>query len=201
MKLKLLTFCILFGVLTSCSKPTGSLSGNLYWNYNDYVGNKPDAGAKIKIYSLENNTSDSLYSIITDINGNYKIENIAEGKYILIANSKNTFSSPRTLLENLQLHSKELEKIQIRLDIENQIEPLKNLKLLTDLTSDKPSEFQKNNRELNDRMSTIIQNFTPKEKQKLGLDMSFDNSIYIKEFKVEAKKNITENIDFGYKNN
>ena len=201
MKLKLLTFVILTGVLTSCSKPNGSLSGNVYWKYNDYIGSQPDAGSKIRIYSLDKNTSDSLYSIITDINGNYKIENIAEGEYVLIANSKNTFSSPRTLLENLQLHTKELEKIQISLGIHYRLEPLKNLKLLTDLTAGQPSEFKKNNTELNDRMSTIIQNFTTREKQKLGLDISFDNSIYIKEFKVESKQNITENIDFGYKNN
>jgi hypothetical protein len=31
----------------------GTLTGNAYWKYNNYVGNKPDAGAEVTLYSLD----------------------------------------------------------------------------------------------------------------------------------------------------
>jgi hypothetical protein len=105
---KTILICILIFSIISCSKPSGSLSGNVYWKYNDIIGNKPDAGTTIKLYDKENKLINSNYSVTTDIDGNYKIDNIKSGLYLMIANSKNTTSSPRTILENLQLHENEL---------------------------------------------------------------------------------------------
>jgi hypothetical protein len=103
----------IFLTFISCNKPTSTLTGNIFWKYNNYVGNKPDAGAKINIYSLDENPKDSVYSTIADINGNFKIENINSGQYFLVVNSKNTKSLPETHLENIKRNSENLSKLFI----------------------------------------------------------------------------------------
>lgn len=198
-------FSLIFTVLfftVSCTKSTGSLSGNVYWKYNDIIGNKPDAGTTIKLYDVKNKSNESLYSITTDIDGNYKLDNISSGSYIIVVNSKNTFSSPRTIFENLQAHEKELEFLNFNIRVySNQVDQLGNLKLLTELSANEPLEFEKNNEELNSRFSSIIQQFPNDVKGKLNIKNGYDNSIYIKEIKIENSKNTIENIDFGFKNN
>jgi len=52
--LTFLAILLAAGCSTFSKKPTemGSLKGNVFWKYNNYVGNKPDAGTSIKLYSL-----------------------------------------------------------------------------------------------------------------------------------------------------
>ena len=203
MNLKKLILIFTVGFLyVSCTESNGSLSGNVFWKYNDIVGNKPDAGTTIQLYNIKNPSQESVYSITTDIDGNYKIDNISSGSYIIVANSKNTYSSPRTIIENLQSHEKELNFLNFNIGIySDQINQLSNLKLLTDLNADNQLEYEKYNKELNSRFSSIIHQFPEDVKKKLNISSGYDNSIYIKEIKIEDSKNTTENIDFGFKNN
>lgn len=201
LKVIILIYVVCFFTI-SCTKSTGSLSGNVYWKYNDIVGNKPDAGTTIKLFDINSESKEPIYSITTDIDGNYKLDNINSGTYIIIANSRNTFSSPRTIFENLLTHEKELKILNFNIGIySNQINQLGNLKLLTDLTVNEPLEFEKNNDELNSRFSAIIQQFPESIRDKLNIKIGYDNSIYIKKINIEDSKNTTENIDFGFKNN
>lgn len=41
---KLLLLFVGAALLTACKKDPGSVSGNVYYKFNDYVGNKPDGG-------------------------------------------------------------------------------------------------------------------------------------------------------------
>jgi len=185
---------VLFSIV-SCSKP-GSINGNVFWKYNDYVGNKPDSGATITIYSLDENPKDSVYTTTTDINGNYKIENIAPGEYFFVANSKNTKSSPINHLENLKKHSGEIKKL-FNFNIESYtLDNLKNLILLNSLNVGDPEHVQ-TEKELNDKIAEIIQSFPNHLKSKVGLDTGFDNSITFKKIKVIKDRANVENIDFG----
>jgi hypothetical protein len=197
-KLIIVTFFLTF---ISCNKTPSTLTGNIFWKYNNYVGNKPDAGAKISIYSLDENPKDSVYTTIADINGNFKIENINPGEYFLIVNSKNTKSLPSTHLENIKINSKNLSK----LFIENlhfylgEFDSVKssNLHLLNEINVENIKEHNETNKQLNDKFSNIIQSFPNKFKTKLNLQTGYDNAIYFKKINIAEDKSVIENIDFG----
>lgn len=77
----------------------GSLKGNVFWKYNNYVGNKPDAGTSIKLYSLLDTSY--LETATCDVQGNYSIDSVPTGYYLLIISSKATTESPSSALKNL----------------------------------------------------------------------------------------------------
>ena len=77
--------------LFSCKPKPGSLAGNAYWKYNDYVGNKPDAGADVYLFSTD--TSKSPLKTTSDVQGNFALNNLAPGKYLLVVSSKATNAS------------------------------------------------------------------------------------------------------------
>jgi hypothetical protein len=87
----------------------GSLKGNVYWKYNNYVGNKPDAGSTIKLYSLY----DTAYqeTATCDVLGNYSIDSVPAGEYILIVASKTTNESPSDALTNTYVNGPLLKSI------------------------------------------------------------------------------------------
>jgi hypothetical protein len=87
----------------------GSLNGNVFWKYNNYVGNKPDASSEIYIYSLE----DSLlhYEATADVRGDFRIDSIPTGQYLVIVKSKNTTSDGYTLYLGLDNNSMYLDKL------------------------------------------------------------------------------------------
>ena len=87
----------------------GSLKGNIFWKYNNYVGNKPDAGSSIKLYSLFDTSY--LETATADIQGNYSIDSIPSGEYILIVGSKATTESPFSALTNVYLNAPFLKTI------------------------------------------------------------------------------------------
>jgi|HubBroStandDraft_4_1064222.scaffolds.fasta_scaffold152660_2 hypothetical protein len=79
--------CFLMLLPTFSFAQTGVLSGNAYWKYNDYVGNKADAGSEVYLYY------DSITAPIKtecDLQGNFKIDNLKSGTYLLLIKSKNT---------------------------------------------------------------------------------------------------------------
>ena len=89
----------------------GSLTGNAYWKYNNYVGNKPDAGAEVILYSLDTIRRDLKFEATADVQGNYKIDRIPPGKYFLIVRSKNATDCPDSHLSNLKIYSSYLKQL------------------------------------------------------------------------------------------
>lgn len=104
-------FVLLF--VTSCKskKPIeyGSLTGNIYWKYNNFVGNRPDAGSSVDIYSL----TDSTIHLQTtaDVRGDYRFDSLPTGRYLAIIQSKNTTKSAKDNLRDIYINSPYLERI------------------------------------------------------------------------------------------
>lgn len=98
--------------LIGCSqhnKDFGSLLGNIYWKYNNFVGNRPDAGSRIDIYSLTDSTI-RLHTI-ADVRGDYRFDSIPVGEYIAIVQSKSTTKSAKDNLGELYMSSPYLERV------------------------------------------------------------------------------------------
>lgn len=87
----------------------GDIKGVVTWQYNTYVGTKPDTGAKIALIPVnEDNTKDnSLFSLLiqqipqgengiytgkADGYGSYEIDNVPAGQYYMLMVSSNTTS-------------------------------------------------------------------------------------------------------------
>ncbi|TWW02101.1 carboxypeptidase-like regulatory domain-containing protein [Chitinophaga pinensis] len=84
------------------------MAGNVFWKYNDYVGNKPDAGATVALYS----TKDTIkHKATCDVNGNFKFDKINVGNYILVVTSKSTNASPKDHLQNIIDHFAEVNYV------------------------------------------------------------------------------------------
>jgi len=96
---KVLPFCLLAFILVSCKPNFGSLTGNAYWKYNNYVGNKPDAGSKAYLFSQD--TSKAPLETTCDVQGNFKFDKVETGDYMLVVESKNTTTSASDQLEEM----------------------------------------------------------------------------------------------------
>lgn len=93
---------------SSCRPKLGSVAGNVFWEYNKYVGNKPDAGAHIALYSLKDT---SVIYGQCDILGNFRIDGVPVGQYVVIVRSKNTNASASDHLRNVLGHLPEIKAI------------------------------------------------------------------------------------------
>ena len=97
------------GVLAVCNVTvkikTGSISGNVTYKYNNYVGNKPDTGTVVfliskKVTSLPDSMGygwtmdvddyEGVYATEVDGSGNYILNDIPVGEYYIVLISKNT---------------------------------------------------------------------------------------------------------------
>jgi hypothetical protein len=67
---------------------TGSISGNAYWKYNDFVGNKADAGSEVYLFYPD--TSKVPLNTQCDVQGNFKFDKLEDGNYLVLIVSKNT---------------------------------------------------------------------------------------------------------------
>jgi hypothetical protein len=99
---KLLLF-LLF-ISSACLGQSGKISGNVFWKYNDYVGNKPDAGSEITALKLNN--PNIKYSATADVSGNYIIPTMDTGNYIVVIKSASTHADPNTSYQKLLIYSK-----------------------------------------------------------------------------------------------
>ena len=97
------------GVLAVCNVTvkikTGSISGNVTYKYNNYVGNKPDTGTVVfliskKVTSLPDSMGygwtwdvddyEGIYATEVDGSGNYILNDIPVGEYYIVLISENT---------------------------------------------------------------------------------------------------------------
>lgn len=65
---------------------TGTITGSAFWKYNDYVGNKADAGSDIYLYTP---TRSAPTTTQCDFQGNFKFDNLRPGEYLVVIKSKN----------------------------------------------------------------------------------------------------------------
>lgn len=93
---------------TQISSGTGNLKGLLTWQYNEYIGTKPDVGANIILIPAQSKGIDDsflglvlkttpqgnngVYTGVADGYGNYQIDDIPSGEYVMLLVSKNTNS-------------------------------------------------------------------------------------------------------------
>lgn len=129
MKKVVLLLVILSFAFTSCKKEPGSLSGNVYWKYNDYVGNKPDAGSEVFLYDTTFTTE--LRKVTTDVQGNWKLENIPVGEYYLLIRSNNTTNSPDINFREL-IHGLRRVNFHFSDVIKNKVKKIEKVGLLSD---------------------------------------------------------------------
>jgi len=90
-------------------KEYGSLSGNVFWKYNNYVGNRPDASADVTVFNLEDTTVQ--YSSKVDMRGDFGIDSVQAGKYLLVVWSKNTTDSYKEHFMNFAIYGRTIKKI------------------------------------------------------------------------------------------
>src|SRR5690606_20250301 len=112
----------------------GSLTGNAYWKYNNFVGNKSDAGAQVVLYSLDTIRKDLKFEATADVQGNYKIEKIPPGKYFLILRSKNATDCPEIHLSKLRIYSTFISHL-FHFDLTKYNDQLKEISTLDSLAS------------------------------------------------------------------
>jgi hypothetical protein len=100
MKLKINLFIFSFVLaFISCEPDFGSLTGNAFWKYNNYVGNKPDAGSTAYLFSQD--TSKAALETTCDVQGNFKFDKVPTGDYMLVIKSKNTTTNAPDQLEEM----------------------------------------------------------------------------------------------------
>ncbi|MVM36534.1 hypothetical protein GO730_00740 [Spirosoma sp. HMF3257] len=108
MKKSLVLFSIV-ALLTSCGKSEGSLAGNVFWKYNNFIGNKPDSGSKVHLYPLTNKSSP--FKEVADVRGDFRFDKVTVGDYLLIVVSENTNASGEDIYGELKDNSKYLKKV------------------------------------------------------------------------------------------
>ncbi|MGV2887239.1 stalk domain-containing protein [Paenibacillus taichungensis] len=87
----------------------GNIKGVVTWQYNQYIGTKPDVGASVALiptrvnnkindpfFAITNKQTDdqnnNIHTTVVDGNGNYNIDDVPAGTYLLYIYSKNTSS-------------------------------------------------------------------------------------------------------------
>lgn len=87
----------------------GNIKGVVTWQFNQYIGTKPDVGASVALiptrvnlkindpfFALSNkqtaDQNNNIHTTVVDGNGNYNIDDVPSGTYLLYIYSKNTNS-------------------------------------------------------------------------------------------------------------
>lgn len=78
----------------------GIVTGNVYWLYNNYVGNKPDVGSTVTLYSID--SVGLTYETTVGVDGNYNIPKVISGEYYVVINSKNTNDKPSDHISSIR---------------------------------------------------------------------------------------------------
>jgi hypothetical protein len=188
----------------------GSLSGNVSWEFNDYVGNKADAGADVILISVDTIRGDLKYESTADLQGNYKFENVLPGSYFLIIKSKNATDCPEDHLYNMMAYKNDLGKLYglnlnpFKKEID-QIEALheKYTKILMgdELEygglNNKIEQYTKIEKAIRERASKVIDKFPIHVKQKIGIYSGYSNALYFANIQIEEGKPEVVITDFG----
>ncbi len=197
--------------IKSINGDCGTLTGNTYWKYNNYVGNKADAGAEITLYSLDTIRNNLKYEASADVQGNFAIEKILPGRYFLVIRSKNTTDCPETHLENFKNYSSIIKQI-FNFDINKYKTGLDEILLFDSIYSKNVDEFPRNGtldemrvylsktdkieKEKRKRVETLIEEFPIDFTSKIKFFGGYSNAYYFSIIEIEENKSKNVNIDF-----
>jgi hypothetical protein len=207
---KILSFAIACLLLTACSKEPGSVSGNVYYKYNNFVGNKPDSGAEIKMYSLADGNKEVTYEATTDVQGNYKIADVVPGDYLVIVKSENTTALVRDILMQFKENSEAVNTIfgvdlkAIGLTLISMMElEMKMDEAMADAKENISNadvylkDYYKYSDELKEKEKKLKESIPMEFQEKFGLKGSVAPKMEVKVITVEEAKDAQSNIDFG----
>lgn len=203
-----------FKVTKSLSKSINgnysSLSGNVSWEFNDYVGNKADAGADILLISLDTIRGELKYESTADLQGNYKIENVLPGSYFLIVKSENATDCPEAHLNNMMAYKDDLGKLfglnlsPFKKEID-EIEDLHNqfTKILMGNESEygglgnQIAKYTKIEKDIREKALKVIDKFPIDVRRKIGIYSGYSNAMYFANVQIEEGKPEVVITDFG----
>jgi hypothetical protein len=190
----------------------GTLTGNAYWKYNNYVGNKADAGAEITLYSLDTIRGNLKFEATADVQGNYKIDKILPGNYLLIVRSKNATDCPDSHLSNLRIYKDKLKQL-FGFDIDKFKTQLDEINVLDSLYFKSSNNFPSNgslsqmtasiaktdaiSKQRTEKIEKLFETLPDDFKSKIKLYTGYSNAYDFSTIRIEEDK--TENIitDFG----
>lgn len=181
----------------------GNLEGNAFWKYNDYVGNKPDAGAHVSLINLDSLNNRLTFNTEADINGNFQINDIPPGCYLLAVQSNNVTENKESIYDLFEIYFPELNWA-FGFDIHDNLPVIKDIKQVDSLINVehyKGNYFSKNIEKLKNlkdqKINEYFQVLMNKKYFNLNLYSTFPNKIRLKMFWIESKKTDKEIIDFG----
>jgi hypothetical protein len=190
----------------------GVLTGNAFWKFNNYVGNKPDAGSTIALYALDSIRGNMKFESTADVQGNYRIERVFPGNYLLVVRSKNATDCPDIHLSNIISYNSQL-KYLFGFDIEsfrsnlNEIESLDSLHNKISLEfpingsySQMMSNISKTERiakERDGKIKKLFELFPDDYKNNLGLYTEYSKALDFTSVRIEEGETKTVVTDFG----
>ena len=195
-------------LFVSCKKEPGSVSGNVYYKFNDYVGNKPDAGATIKVFNLDKGAEPAVYEGTADVQGNYKVSGINPADYLLVVKSKTTTALTGDILQQL-LKNAEGVKAVFGVDMmtfKSDIDMLSALDFTNDglIAGMDTSNYTENEVKINENkakikkiVDSLLAKFPKDFVKAFDLYGAFGPKIEVKTIKVEETKDVNNNTDFG----
>lgn len=190
----------------------GILTGNAYWKYNNYVGNKADAGAEVILYSLDTIRGNMKYETTADVQGNYKFEKVLPGRYFLIVRSENATDCPDSHLSNLRIYDSEIKQL-FGFDIYNYKTQLAEISVLDSIYYKSSDEFPSNgslsqmtaslekteaiSKKRTDKIEKLFEKIPDDFKRKLKLYTGYSNAYDFSIIKIEEGKTTNHITDFG----
>lgn len=81
---------LLVAVCTVGNAQSGTIKGNVFFKYNELIGNKADAGSQVILYSK---TDSTFAPTTTDLQGNFVYDNLKPGQYLVGVVSENTIDN------------------------------------------------------------------------------------------------------------
>jgi hypothetical protein len=210
--MKLLLIAIISLSIFSCSQPQktvkekgkGTYKGNVYWKYNKFVGNRPDAGSLVYLYNLKDTSQ--FYFAKTDVRGDFTIDSIPEGLYFSIVQSKNTTGSPKDFYDEISLYAEslgELAKYDLKKVISEKkemihfLDSLKANSFVKYTGASALNHYSKYNDSINSVCSSLIRQLPERVRWKISILTPYSSKVVYDLVFITANKTETKVIDFG----
>ena len=145
------------------------LTGNVYFKQNEFIGFKADVGSKIFLYPAD--STSLIYFATADLLGNYEINKIKPGTYLMVITSNNSNECDYMALSNFALYENYYKKY-FKFNLEPYHKTMLNIN----------SDTKKLNSFFNSLPSYLL--------NKIGKNISYLRNYQIKEITVSSDKPI-----------